>query len=456
MKNFTSGLVAVIIVLVAGMQVQAQKIATIAGNGHEGYSGDKGTATNAMLHWPQGLAMDKIGRLYIADALNNRVRRIDIAGNITTIAGTGFQAGTGGGGYNGDGIAATAADLFNPTGVAVDTAGNVYIADSKNHCIRIVDTGGKINTFAGTPTVGGFGGDGATATGAKLNEPTRVAVDTFGNVYITDVQNNRIRKVKAGVITTFAGTGVPTYTGDGAQASAATIFNPADVVADKLGNVYIADELNNCVRKVDNAGIITTYAGTGIPAFTGDSSAATAARMYDPSGLAVDDSANLYISDRGNECIRMVVRTTGIIYTVAGTADSAGYKGDGGPATAAWFSYPQGLVVNHKGSIYVADMHNNVIRFVAYKAEGVNTVNSVNADINIYPNPASGEFVVNMTSELNEQALVTIGNIAGQKVYQSTMYTNKPKTIQLNSPPGMYILYAATDHGIWSQRVVIQ
>jgi len=458
MKNYTFRILTIILIITAATTIQAQTIATVVGNGNGVYAGDTLKAINASLHWPQALTFDKKGRLYIADALNNRIRRVSESGIITTIAGTGYLAGSGKGYYNGDDIAATAADLYNPTGVAVDTAGNVYFADMGNNRVRKIDTGGKIHTVAGDGS-GSFGGDNGLATAAKVNKPERVAVDTFGNIYIAEPLSNRIRKINAGgTITTFAGTGTPTYTGDGGQASAATLMNPVDVFADKLGNVYIADELNECVRMVDPSGIITTIAGEGIPAFTGDGGPATAARLYDPTGVTLDDSGNVYISDRGNECIRKISKWSGNIETLTGTgiADSAGYRGDGGPATAAWLDFPQGLVVNSKGSLFIADQNNNRIRAIGSKTEGVHTVNPVSSSIHIYPNPSQGSFTVNIASAVSEQATIAVINVAGEKIYGATIYTNKQNEIQLNAPPGVYLLYASTSGGSGASRLVIR
>ena len=453
MKKYSRILVPVMFIVLFHLGANGQKITTFAGNGTEGYSGDKGKALAAKLHWPQAVTLDKVGRLLIADSKNNVIRRVSISGDITTIAGTGFLAGSGDGDYSGDSSAATLAHLFTPTGVATDTAGNIFIADMDNSRIRKIDTSGKIYTISGNGT-SAYGGDGLPATAGKFVKPTRVATDTFGNIYIADPQSNRIRKINAaGTISTFAGTGAPTYTGDGGPATAATLFYPYDVAADDSGNVYIADRLNNCIRKVDATGIITTIAGTGIPAFTGDGGPATAARIYDPTGVAVDDSGNVFFSDNGNFRIRKVSRATGYISTVAG-ADTSGYSGDGGPATAAKIWFPQGVVINPKGSIYIADMGNNRIRFVGSKTEGVTTVDAGFAGVTVYPNPGQGIFTMNISSLFSEQVNVLISNIAGEKVYESQLYTNKPKEIQLYGPPGIYFISAASAHGRWAGRLI--
>ncbi len=276
-------------------------ITTVAGNGIEGYSGDGGPATGAQLHYPSGMAVDTLGNLYIADWGNNRVRKVDTNGIITTAAGNGIE------GYSGDGGPATQAQLGYPPGVAVDTQGNLYIADDYNHRIRKVDTNGIISTFAGNG-IGGFGGDGGPATQAQLLWPSGVAVDTLGNLYIADTYNNRIRKVdKNGTITTVAGNGDEDYGGDGGPAVQAALQFPLDVAIDASGNLYIADYYNYRIRKVDTNGIITTVAGNGEEGYSGDGGPATQAMLFEPQGVAVDASGNLYIADTENNRVRKVV-----------------------------------------------------------------------------------------------------------------------------------------------------
>ncbi len=442
-------------VIILSFRAEAQKIITIAGNGTEGYLGDGGKAVSASLHWPMAVALDRKGNIYIADADNNVIRRINTSGIITTIAGTGLDAGSGFGAYGGDGGPATAAYLFFPSGIAIDTSGNIFIADTKNNCIRKIDTGGIINTVAGNG-LAGFSGDGALATAAKLNQPSRIALDTFGNLYIADYQNNRIRKVDPSKkINTIAGTGVPNYTGDGGPAITATLNYPSDVAVDTFGNVYIADELNNCIRKIDVSGNISTFAGMGIPAYSGDGGPATAARLFDPVAIALDDSFNLYISDMGNSVIRKVNKKD-TITTYAGVFDSTGYFGDGGPATAARIWFPQGLAVNKKGSLYISDQGNNRIRFIGSPIEAVIPVNPFPVNINIYPNPSRGAFMINITSDFYEQAQVVISNLAGEKISETTARTNVLKEIKTDAPPGIYFLSVISAHETWSGKLIIR
>ena len=331
-------------------------ITTVAGSEEYGYGGDGGRAIAAQLYRPSDVAVDGAGNLYIADAGNDRIRKVDSSGVITTIAGTGAA------GFGGDGGQATAAQLDNPYGVVLDGAGNLYIADRGNHRIRKVDTTGVITTIAGTGAAG-FGGDGGQATAAQLDSPSGVVLDSSGNLYIADRGNHRIRKVDTtGVITTIAGTGAEGFSGDGGQATAAQLDNPSGVVLDSSGNLYIADRDNHRIRKVDTTGVITTIAGTGVEGFGGDGGPATAAQLDSPSTVALDSAGNLYIADRGNDRVRKV-DSSGVITTVAGSAKSL-FGGDGGQATAAQLDTPYGVVLDGVGNLYIADGLNHRIRKV--------------------------------------------------------------------------------------------
>ena len=331
-------------------------ITTIAGNGMQGFSGDGGPATEAALYNSRGVAVDSAGNVYIADDNNNRIRKVS-GGIITTFAGNGIP------GYSGDGGPATEARLYSLEGVGVDSAGNVYIADTDNNRIRRV-SGGIITTFAGNGTFG-FSGDGGPATEARLTSPRGVAADSAGNVYIADSENDRIRKVSGGIITTFAGTRgaggwAGGFSGDGGPAIEAQLLGPGGVAVDSAGNVYIADSSNHRIRRV-SGGIITTFAGNGIRGFSGDGGPATAAAVNYSSGVAVDSAGNVYIADLGNHRIRKV--SGGIITTIAGNG-IRGYSGDGGPATEARLNSPEGVAVDSAGNVYIGDLINNRIRMV--------------------------------------------------------------------------------------------
>jgi hypothetical protein len=348
-------------------------ISTYAGNGTQGYGGDGGAATSSELSDPPGVAVDSNGNVYIADSVNNRIRKVTPAGIISTIAGNGSA------GYSGDGGAATSAELNAPFGVAVDTSGNIYIVDRENSRIRKVTPAGVISTVAGNGTYG-YSGDGGAATAAELANPTGVAADSGGNVYIADAANSRIRKVTpAGVITTVAGNGTPGYNGDGGAATSAEVY-PAGVAVDSGGNLYIADYGNQRIRKVTSAGVISTIAGNGAYGYSGDGGAATSAELNSPFSTALDSSGNLYIADYGNQRIRKVT-PAGMISTVAGNGTS-GYSGDGGAATSGEINNPFGVAVDSSGNLYVGDYSNQRVRKVTYEtASATALVSSVNPAI---------------------------------------------------------------------------
>jgi uncharacterized protein (TIGR03437 family) len=297
---------------------------------------------------PAGLAVDSANNLYIADSYNNRIRKVT-NGVITTVAGSGTQ------GFSGDNGPATSAQLNDPAGIAVDSAGSLYIADFANNCIRKV-TNGVITTVAGNGTRG-FSGDGGPATSAELNLPAGVAVDSAGNLYIAD--SARIRKVSNGVITTIAGNGIWGFSGDNGPASSAQVSDYG-IALDSAGNLYIADGSTHRVRKILN-GVITTVAGDGVPGFSGDNGPATSAQLASPSGVVVDSADNLYIADEGNNRIRKV--TNGVITTVTGNG-TLGDSGDGGPATSATLDSPESIAVDSAGKVYIADSYDWSIRLL--------------------------------------------------------------------------------------------
>jgi uncharacterized protein (TIGR03437 family) len=338
-------------------------ISTYAGNYTSGFSGDGSAAKSAELAGPFSMAVDKSGNIYIADQFNNRIRKVDTSGNITTVAGNGTS------GYLGDGGAATSAELSDPEGVAVDSSGNLYISDTGNSVVRKVSSSGTMSTFAGTVVNGpGYSGDGAAATAAQLFHPSGLTVDPKGNVYIADTSNNIIRIVTTdGNINTYAGNfgaGIG-FTGDGGPATSARLNNPEGVALDVAGNLYIADGNNNRIREVTKStGIINTVAGSStIGGFGGDGGPATKAKLNIPKGVAIDLVGNLYIADGYNSRVRLVT-PAGIISTVAGNG-STGAGGDGQLATTASLYFPSGVAVNTVNTnVYVVDNQNNVIRLL--------------------------------------------------------------------------------------------
>jgi uncharacterized protein (TIGR03437 family) len=340
---------------VAWAQAPQFTIQTVAGNGVAGSSGDGGPATSAELNGPRGVTEDIYGNLYIAEFYGQRVRKVTPTGTITTLAGNGTQ------GYSGDGGPATSAELNGPYRVTVDLAGNVYIPDSGNSRVRKVSPDGMITTFAGNGS-SGYSGDGGPATSAVLNYPEAVAFDSAGNYYIADEGANVIRKVNpSGIISTAAGTGTAAYTGDGGPATSATLDGPVGIQVDASGNLYISDQLNNVIRKVTN-GTISTFAGTGVAGFAGDGGPATKAELNTPSSIGIDSAGNLYIPDNANYRIRVVL-TSGIIWTVAGDGID-GYAGDGGPAVDAEISAARSASAAPNGDVYIGDFGNNRVRML--------------------------------------------------------------------------------------------
>lgn len=400
-------------------------ISTLAGNGVAGFSGDGASATAARVNQPFGLSFDA-GAVFVADTFNHRIRKVDLATRkISTIAGNGVN------GFLGDGGPAASAAFSYPYGVSA-SGSNTFVADTSNYRIRKI-SGGNISTVAGNG-IRAFTGDGGLATSASLNTVYGVSVDAIGNLWISDTLNSRIRKVSSGVIDSVAGTGrifccaddqrpatavelwspggvaqlgsdvlvadtlnhrimrvnaagiASTFAGgtqsgaggDGGQATAANLNKPQALAVDASGNVYIADNGNNKIRKVSPSGIISTFAGTGVAGGSGDGGAATSATLREPSGVTVDPSGNLYIADTGNHRIRKV-SSVGVISTVAGNG-LRGSSGDGGDATQASLNRPAGVAVDASGDILIADTDNDSVRRVIPAGVIYNVVGSSSDD----------------------------------------------------------------------------
>ena len=300
-------------------------------------------AASASINDPYGVAVDSLGNLYIADSGNERIRKVDLSGIITTLAGTGER------GRSGDGGPATEAQLVHPTDVATDAAGNVYIPDGSR--VRKVDPSGIITTLAGT-VERGFSGDGGPANQAQLSRATDVALDSAGNIFIADSHNHRVRKVDpAGIIATVAGTGERGFSGDGGPATEAQLSYPGALAVDSSGNVLVEDGFR--VRRIDPSGIITTLAGPGEEGVLGDGGPATEERLSFVSGLAADASGNVYVASRLHRRIRKI-DASGTITTLVGTGE-AGISGDGGPAAEAHLWLPTSVAVDGSGNVYVTE-----------------------------------------------------------------------------------------------------
>jgi len=376
-------------------------ITTVAGNGQDGASGDGGPAAHAELSFPKGLALDNAGHLYIADSYNSRVRVVNLhTGVITAVVGNGKQ------GDSGDGGPATHAQLNEPDSLALDHAGHLYIADSKNERVRVVDLHtGLITTFVGNGLSGGRG-DGGPTTQAELDRPDGLALDNAGHLYIADSRNNRVRVVNlhTGVITAVAGNGHSGANGDGEPATQAQLNDPAGLALDNAGHLYIADYNDHSVHMVNlhtglitnqaqlggqeglvldngghlyvsdsndhrvsvmnlHTGLITTIAGNGMSGESGDGGPAAQAQLNEPHGLALDNAGHLYIADLGNARVRVVNLHTGVITTLVGNGQQ-GDSGDGGPATHAQLGGPAGLALDNAGHLYISDDGNSRVRVV--------------------------------------------------------------------------------------------
>ena len=427
-------------------------ITTVAGNGAFDYSGDGGAATNAALWGPEGVAVDATGNLFIADTDNNRIRKVGTNGIISTVAGNGLYT-------YGDGGAATNAGL-SADGVTVDATGNLFIADTYNNRIRKVGADGIIATVAGNGYVnpsngygGGYSGDGGAATNAELNLPQGVAVDATGNLFIADTVNNRIREVGTnGIINTVAGngyvnpyTGSGGYSGDGGAATNAELNGPIDVAVDATGNLFIADTYNNRIRKVGANGIIATVAGNGLYTY-GDGGAATNAELYWPFGVAVDATGNVFIADTYNNVIREV-GTNGTITTVAGGGTNS--LGDGDAAINAELNQPTGVAVDATGNLFIADYFNARIRKVAFDPSVLTPILMLNAvgfeNTGVYRVVVSNPYGSTTSSVVTLTVTLPVVLSAPQVIGKTNF------TFLLSVPAGSnYVVQASTNLSYWS------
>ena len=376
-------------------------------------------------------------------------RQLDTIGDIATAAGNGSS------GFYGDGGPASSALLSSPQDISIDVSGNIYIAEYSNHVIRMVTKStGIISTVAGTPRESGSSGDGGLAMSAKLNSPTGVAVDVSGNIYIADTSNNLLRMVtkNTGIISRVAGTPKKYgFSGDGGPALSAKLYYPSGIALDVSGNIYIADYFNSVIRMITvSTGIISKVAGTSNQdGYSGDGGSALSAQLFFPKGVAVDVSGNIYIADYFNHVIRMVTKSTGIISTVAGTTPkSPGYSGDGGPATSAKLLIPSGVAVDVSGNIYIADTGNRIIRMVT-KNTGI--ISTVAGTPNKYGSSGDGGPALSALLNNPRKVVATNGGtfyIADSDGNTIRTFTIKPVSATSSAIPGgrhlaFYILYSS-------------
>ena len=425
----------ILLFFIVGVQVaQAQIITTIAGTGTGAFSGDGGQATAAMINHPAEMAFDTAGNLYFSDYANYRLRKISPSGVITTIAGTGS------GFPSGDGGPATAAGLQDPGYIAIKGTA-IYFTENVAAKIRKIDGAGIVTTFAGNG-ISGYSGDGGPATAASISfGPGGIVFDRAGNLYLADGNNNRIRKIDtAGIITTIAGNGVYGYSGDGFAATAAQIWDATDIVIDTAGNIYFTEYGDGILRKVDTSGVISTFACTGTASFSGDGGPATAATSDYAVSLTLDPYGNMYFSEwNGGTTPDNRVRkinTAGIISTVTGSG-TAGFGGDGGPATAGVLNQPSKVSSDAYGNIYIADASNNRLRKISASTLGAAVPGLPNFDVVMYPNPASDALNISASNKITQ---IIITNLLGQTVHTQDFDNGKASVDVSAIPPGIYFI----------------
>ena len=439
-KNLT------ILLLLLSAICNGQIITTIAGGGSS--SIEDVPATSSVINNPGQPAFDIDGNFYFPQLLSNKVSKLKNDGRLITIAGSGIA------GDSGDGGNAVSALLHIPNTVVIDSIGNIYICDNNNSRIRKIDKiSGNISTIAGTGTPG-YSGDTGPATNAMLFYPAGICFDRKGNLLISD-GNKRIRKVNnLGIISTIAGTGIAGIAGDGGPATAAKCGSGV-ICVDKIGNLYIADCATgeSRIAKIDTFGIITTFAGTGTGyVFNGDNISATAANI-NPVGIAVDRSGNIIFADRYNNRVR-IVNNAGIITTIAGTGVS-GFSGDGGPAKDAKLSWPQGIAIDTCGNVFVADNNNARIRKIALNPDCLpmavpEVTGNTGTTQTIYPNPATATVTINAGEAI---AHISINNAVGQQVLELHPSGSK-KSVETNVqhlPAGIYVVMV---NGLYAGKMV--
>lgn len=420
-------------------------LSVFAGTGSAGYTGDTALATAAQLSAPTGIFVDASNNVFIADSGNNVIREVNATSLIiTTVAGTGVA------GFSGDTGPATSAKLSNPNGVYVDASNDIFIADSGNQVIREV-VGTTITTIAGTHNVAGFTGDGGLATAATLHNPLSVSLDSSGNIYIADHDNNAIREIvkASGLIRTFAGSPVGTAgaTGDGGAATAALLHGPSAVFVDANNNVFIADTTNSEIREVTSVnGKILRIAGNGLSGFTGDGGPATAAELSSPLGVFVDATGNVVIADTANHFVRQVVAASGNIHSIAGNGQLS-FSGDGAIALNAALNLPSGVAVDGPRDIFIADTANNVVREVVASSGLIQTIagttgGALNGPTGIFVDSSNNVYIADTKNNVIRELVASTGTV------QIIVGTGTPGSLgdggpaiqaQLKLPTGVYV-----------------
>ncbi len=405
----------------------AQTVSTLAGSGTNGFA--NGTGTTAQFSYPYGVALDAAGNIYVADRSNNRIRKITTNGVVTTLAGSGIA-----GFANGTG---TAAQFNLPIGVATDALGNVYVTDMANNRIRKITATGVVTTLAGSSIAGSADGTGASA---QFANPGGIAVDVAGTVYVADSSTNRIRKITAaGVVSTLAGS-TPGYA-DGTGTSAQFLY-PCGVALDAVGNIFIEDSGNNRIRKITAAGVVSTLAGStsGYSDGTG-----TAAQFYVPCGVAADAAGNVYVAENGNNRVRKIT-AAGVVTTLAGSGAQGFTDGEG---TAAQFYWPYGVTIDAVGNIFIGDSGNHRIR----KISGVlGTASYSHNQISVYPIPTTS--IINIDLEDITVTKTIIFDLNGRVVQSENIVDNRSNLNINHLANGIYLMQIITDKGMITKKIV--
>ena len=439
----------VFILFISGssLRVCAQIITTVANVSlKKGYAGDGGSAAFAKFNSPEGLAVDNAGNVYVADPLNNRIRKIDVFGEVSTYAGNGKS------GFSGDGGLATLAELGGPTYVILDNDGTMYVADTRNNRVRKITPAGVITTVAGNGDAG-YSGDGGLAIKAPLESPNRLALDSHGNLFIGT--QKAIRKVYGNnVITTICGSSQSGSSGNGGSALYATFIEITGIVVDKSDNIFIADKQAHVIRKIDNTGVINGYAGAGASVALGDGGPANIARLISPADIKMDSKQNLYVTDLTDSRIRKI-DAAGIITTIAGNGKSA-HTGDGGAAIDAGLFSPCGLGIDTGNNLYMTEVSNyasdlsNDVRYIF-----TGNIGNAKSAVNIYPNPTfDGAIRMYFFSSYEENVTIEIVNQAGARVYENTAPTNKILEVRLD-PIGLYFMSGKSAHSKWKETISV-
>ncbi|MBX2904569.1 MAG: T9SS type A sorting domain-containing protein [Taibaiella sp.] len=480
---FWKGPVRGLLLVLVSFSAHAQyTLLPIAGNDSAGYYGEGVPARHASLYYPGSICRDSVGNLYFGDGTwgggpkYKRVRRIDAnTGVMTTVAGNGSTALSA---DSVDNAPATTAALKTSKGVCIDRQGNLLIADGYNRIRKVTLSTGMISTVAGSIMLpAGYSGDGGPATAAQFKNAVDVAVDRQNNIYFLDYAAPSVRKINAatGIISTVAGTGVTGFSGDGGPATAAQIGSGFAVCLDSADNIFITDITNDRIRRVDAlTGIITTIAGTTGATSHGDGGPATAAKLEGPTRIAMDKQGNLFFTERSPSSPRIsrIDAATGIITTVGGTGGSwlTDSTGDYGPATAVGLG-GEAICLDTCGNIFLTGWRHRIRALVPVVptdswlcglklTQPVNGVSSLQGavlqGISIAPNPGSGLFMLTIGSQANEVAEVAITDITGRIVQVQRMQTNKETPVQLQAPPGMYLVTATTASGRASEKIIVE